>query len=353
MIDFLKSHFLFFLISLLFLWLISYPAHVNDLYPFFLAHTQELYPHLSCMDDLKKISDLTEPSYWYVEARELKRKIIYHAGPTNSGKTFTALKSFLASSSGIYCGPLKLLANEVFIKANQSNTDCDLVTGEERKFAKADQQPSAHVACTVEMVKLDKEYDVAVIDEIQMINDQQRGWAWTRALLGLRAKEIHVCGDRSAMELISDLAFLTSDEFEVREYSRLTSLSVQTKALGSYENVEPGDCIVCFNKTNIFNVVSNLAKRGHEVAVIYGSMPPGVKLAQAARFNDPQDKCKIMVATDAIGMGLNLNIRRIIFYDLQKVRHAWIHKNLSVRSFVVWCVHSDIQCILLHRIFHL
>lgn len=294
---------------------------MSDLFPFYLKHAQEIYPHLSCMEELKQISDLTEPTYWYVEARDIKRKVIYHAGPTNSGKTYSALKRFQTSPSGLYCGPLKLLASEVFIKTNNTETPCDLMTGEERKMADPDGiTPAAHVACTVEMASLEKDFEVAVIDEIQMIRDAQRGWAWTRAFLGLRAKEIHVCGDQSAIDLISDLAFLAGDEFEVRKYERLTPLTIENKALGSYDNVEPGDCIVCFNKSDIYRVVSNLEKRGHQVAVIYGAMPPGVKLAQAARFNDPKDNCKILVATDAVGMGLNLNIRRVIFYDIKKVK---------------------------------
>lgn len=138
------------------------------------------------MDELKQVSDLTEPAYWYVEAREIKRKIIYHAGPTNSGKTYAALQSFITSPSGIYCGPLKLLANEVFIKANSAQIMCDLLTGEERKFANSNNKPAEHIACTVEMANLEKLYEVAVIDEIQMIKDVQRGWAWTRAFLGIK-----------------------------------------------------------------------------------------------------------------------------------------------------------------------
>lgn len=188
-----------------------------------------MFPHLNCMDDLKKLSDLTEPTNWYTKAREIKRKIIYHAGPTNSGKTYSALQQFQTSDSGVYCGPLKLLANEVFNKTNQINKKCDLITGEERKFADLDNIPAEHVACTVEMVNLDKEYDVAVIDEIQLISDLQRGWAWTRAFLGLNAKEIHVCGDLTAIDIISDLAFLCGDVLEVKNYKRLTQLSIMDK----------------------------------------------------------------------------------------------------------------------------
>ncbi|CAF4244640.1 unnamed protein product, partial [Rotaria sordida] len=71
-------------------------------------------------------------------------------------------------------------------------------------------------------------------------------------------------------------------------------------------------------KNDIFHITHELERRGHEVAVIYESLPPGTKLLQAQRFNDPNDPCKIMVATDAIGMGLNLSIKRIIFYSLLK-----------------------------------
>jgi ATP-dependent RNA helicase SUPV3L1/SUV3 len=208
----------------------------------------------------------------------MKRKIIYHAGPTNSGKTYSALLGFQKSESGVYCGPLKLLANEVYIKTNQAETACDLVTGEERKFANETGQPANHVACTVEMCNLEREYEVAVIDEIQMIKDGQRGWAWTRAFLGVRAKEIHVCGDMSAVGLITELTMITGDEIEVRNYQRLTPLTVEDHELGTFDKLLPGDCIVCFNKNDIYQTVSLLEKKGHEVAVVYGSMPPGVKL---------------------------------------------------------------------------
>lgn len=99
----------------------------------------------------------------YAEARRLSRKVIFHAGPTNSGKTFHALDSYLKSKSGVYCGPLKLLAAEVFKKSNDRGVPCDLVTGEERKFANLDQTPASHVACTVEMVSVNTPYDVSFL----------------------------------------------------------------------------------------------------------------------------------------------------------------------------------------------
>lgn len=71
------------------------------------------------MNDLRKISDLTNPANWYPAARAKGRKIIFHAGPTNSGKTYQAMQRFLQAKTGIYCGPLKLLASEVFVKSNE------------------------------------------------------------------------------------------------------------------------------------------------------------------------------------------------------------------------------------------
>ncbi|XP_032112068.1 ATP-dependent RNA helicase SUPV3L1, mitochondrial isoform X1 [Sapajus apella] len=293
-------------------------AHVDDLFPFFLRHAKQIFPVLECKDDLRKISDLRIPPNWYPDARAMHRKIIFHSGPTNSGKTYHAIQKYFSAKSGVYCGPLKLLAHEIFEKSNAAGVPCDLVTGEERVTVQPDGKQASHVACTVEMCSVTTPYKVAVIDEIQMIRDPARGWAWTRALLGLCAEEIHLCGEPAAIDLVTELMFTTGEEVEVRDYKRLTPISVLDHALESLDNLRPGDCIVCFSKNDIYSVSRQIEIRGLESAVIYGSLPPGAKLAQAKKFNDPNDPCKILVATDAIGMGLNLSIRRIIFYSLIK-----------------------------------
>eukprot|EP00095_Tigriopus_kingsejongensis_P000643 maker-scaffold552_size138156-snap-gene-0.24 protein:Tk00643 transcript:maker-scaffold552_size138156-snap-gene-0.24-mRNA-1 annotation:"hypothetical protein D910_00282" len=293
---------------------------VDDIFPFFLQHARKVFPHLECLDDLRVISDLTNPPNWYPEARQINRKIVFHAGPTNSGKTYHALERFMSAKSGVYCGPLKLLAVEVFNKCMKRGMPCDLVTGEERKFAREDEEPSNHVSCTVEMTNLNNTYEVAVIDEIQMVKDYQRGWAWTRAILGIPAEEVHVCGEAAAIDLIKELMISTGEEVEVRMNKRLTKLEIMDKSVGDLSNVTAGDCIVCFNKQDIYTVSRGLERLGMECAVIYGSLPPGTKLAMADKFNDPNDSCKVLVATDAIGMGLNLNIRRIIFYSMTKLQ---------------------------------
>ncbi|XP_062852405.1 ATP-dependent RNA helicase SUPV3L1, mitochondrial [Trichomycterus rosablanca] len=293
-------------------------GHIDDIFPYFMRHAKHIFPMLDCMDDLRKISDLRVPANWYPEARAIQRKIIFHAGPTNSGKTYHAIQRYLEAKSGVYCGPLKLLAHEIFEKSNGAGVACDLVTGEERSFVDLEGRQSDHVACTIEMCSVTTPYEVAVIDEIQMIRDPSRGWAWTRALLGLCAEEIHVCGEPAAINMITELMFTTGEEVEVRNYQRLTPFSVSDHAVENLDNLKPGDCIVCFSKNDIYSVSRQIEIRGLECAVIYGSLPPGTKLAQAKKFNDPEESCKILVATDAIGMGLNLSIRRIIFNSLLK-----------------------------------
>ncbi|XP_043912215.1 LOW QUALITY PROTEIN: ATP-dependent RNA helicase SUPV3L1, mitochondrial [Protopterus annectens] len=293
-------------------------GHVDDLFPYFMRHAKQIFPMLDCMDDLRKISDLRLPVNWYPEARAIQRKIIFHAGPTNSGKTYHAIQRYLSAKTGVYCGPLKLLASEIFQKSNDAGVPCDLVTGEERTYANPEGRSSSHLSCTVEMCSVNTPYEVAVIDEIQMIRDPARGWAWTRALLGLCAEEIHVCGEAAAVNFVTELMYTTGEEVEVKSYNRLTPITVLDHALESLDKLQPGDCIVCFNKNDIYSISRQIEVRGLECAVIYGSLPPGTKLAQAKKFNDPDDPCKILVATDAIGMGLNLSIRKIIFNSLIK-----------------------------------
>lgn len=291
----------------------------DDLFGQFMAFAMKIYPHIQCKEELSRICDLRDPAAWYPLARAAGRKIIFHAGPTNSGKTYHALEKFMEAKASVYCGPLKMLANEVYQKTREKGIDCDLATGDERVYCNPENVPCDRVSCTVEMAPLQEVFDVAIIDEIQMLQDPQRGWAWSRALLGIAAKEVHVCGEPAAIPLVRNLLATAGETVEIREYKRLTGLTIENSALQTLSNVRPGDCLVCFNKRDLFKITKELEALGHRVAVIYGSLPPGAKLMQCKKFNDDVDPCNVMVATDAIGMGLNLNIRRIIFVSLKKI----------------------------------
>lgn len=156
---------------------------------------------------LSSITDLTMPHEWYPEARKMQRKFIYHMGPTNSGKTKEAIDQLIKSKNGIYCSPLRLLAWEISETLSNYGVACNLITGQEKQL----HHDATHLACTVEMADFQNVYDVAVIDEIQMIDDSERGFAWTNALLGLQAREIHLCGDERALKLITQIVETTSD----------------------------------------------------------------------------------------------------------------------------------------------
>ncbi|KAL0044525.1 hypothetical protein WJX82_011160 [Trebouxia sp. C0006] len=260
--------------------------------------------------------DMRQSHLWYPVARALQRKIIYHAGPTNSGKTYQALKAMKEAKTGIYCGPLRLLAMEVFDSVNQEGIHCNLHTGQERQVLAG----AKHVSCTIEMINTAKQWDCAVIDEIQMIGDDQRGWAWTRALQGLPANEIHLCGDASALPLVKQMCEDMGEPLSVMNYNRFTDLEIQPGALPrDYTSVEPGDCIVAFSRRDIFDIKTDIERRtNHKCCVIYGALPPEMRRHQAALFNEPNNGFDILVASDAVGMGLNLNIRRVIFHKVQK-----------------------------------
>ncbi|EFJ16330.1 hypothetical protein SELMODRAFT_114130 [Selaginella moellendorffii] len=260
------------------------------------------------------------PHTWYPYARTMRRRIILYVGPTNSGKTFTALQSLQRASSGIYCGPLRLLAWEVAEKLNSHNVPCSLLTGQERNEIEGAQ----HKAMTVEMADITREYECAVIDEIQartrMIGCSKRGYAFTRALFGLAAKEIHLCGDPCVVTLIQNLLERTQDTLEVRCYTRLSPLVPLKEPLRDIRRIRGGDCIVSFSRDEIHTYKRDIEKLHPAIncSVVYGSLPPETRTKQAERFNKADEDFSILVASDAIGMGLNLNIQRIIFTKLDK-----------------------------------
>ena len=256
------------------------------------------------IEDQEKLADLRYPVEWYPATRAVQRKIILHVGPTNSGKTYHALKRLEQAKSGIYAGPLRLLAHEVYTRLNSSGRTCDLVTGDERAaHAGAELQ-----SCTVEMVPLNVDVDVAVIDEIQMIGNTDRGWAWTQALLGLKAKEIHLCGEERSVPLVRELAASMGDEIEIHTYKRLSPLKTMSASLnGRLEKLRKGDCVVVFSRVGIHTMKKDIERITQKrVAIVYGALPPEIRAQQARLFNDPDNDYDILVASDAIGMGLNL-----------------------------------------------
>ncbi|KAI4346417.1 hypothetical protein L6164_007314 [Bauhinia variegata] len=250
-------------------------AAVKFLFPIFVEYCLEEFPdEIKRFRGMVKTADLTKPHTWFPFARAMKLKIIYHCGPTNSGKTYNALQRFMDAKKGLYFSPLRLLAMEVFDKVNGLGIYCCLPTGQEKKHVPF----SNHAACTVEMVSTDELYDVAVIDEIQMLADPYRGYAWTRALLGLKADAIHLCSNPSVLDIFRKICQDTGDELYEQHFA--------------------------FSRREIFEVKMAIEKQtNHRFCVICRQ--------QASLFNDQNNEYDVLVASDAVGMVLNLKIRKV------------------------------------------
>jgi ATP-dependent RNA helicase SUPV3L1/SUV3 len=241
----------------------------------------------------------------------LKRQVRYvlHIGETNTGKTHHALERMKDAYSGLYLAPLRLLALEVFDKLNAEGMPCSLKTGEEEKVI-----PGAnHISCTVEMFHEKEFYEVVVIDEAQMITDKDRGFSWYKAITKANAEEVHIIGSRNSKTML--LQLLGGSDIEIHEYSRDTPLEVETKEF-HIKHIKKGDALICFSRRRVLETASRLQNDGHTVSMIYGAMPPETRKKQIQQFNS--GKTKVIVATDAIGMGLNLPIRRIVFLENDK-----------------------------------
>ena len=265
-----------------------------------------------------RTADLKHPIDWYPATRALQREVHLHVGPTNSGKTYHALKRLEEAKTGIYAGPLRLLAHEVYTRFNAKGKACALVTGEERRVP--DGMTHVMNSCTVEMVPLNAAVDVAVIDEIQMMADVERGWAWTQAFLGVQAKEVHLCGELRTIELVTSLCKALGDKLIIHKYERLSQLQTLNSSLhGDLSKLQKGDAMILFSRLAIHAMKGDIElATGKRCAVVYGSLPPETRAQQAALFNDPDNEYDFLVASDAVGMGLNLSIKRIIFEATSK-----------------------------------
>ncbi|HZG72564.1 MAG TPA: DEAD/DEAH box helicase, partial [Chondromyces sp.] len=245
----------------------------------------------------------------YSPSLEKNIRYVLHIGETNTGKTHHALKRMKQAESGLYLAPLRLLALEVYDKLNHEGVPCSLKTGEEEKINRG----ADHIACTVEMFHEKDFYEVVVIDEAQMIADQDRGFSWYKAITKANAKEVHIIGSRNIKKML--LQILGEAEYELNEYTRDIPLEVESKEF-HLSQTNKGDALVCFSRRDVLETASKLRRNKHKVSMIYGSMPPETRRKQMQLF--VEGETNVIVSTDAIGMGLNLPIRRIVFLKNEK-----------------------------------
>ena len=247
----------------------------------------------------------------FPKARRANRQISLFVGPPNSGKTHAAFERLAQAMDGAYLAPLRLLALEGRDRLVVRGVPCSLLTGEENVPADG----ARVVSSTIEMVGTNTPIDVAVIDEAQMIFDASRGWAWTQAIVAVPASEVIIICSAYAVPAIESLLGLCGERCTVRVFERKQHVDLLPQPV-PLASLKLGDAVVAFSRRDVLTLRDAIAAQGHPVSVIYGALPPEVRRREAERFSTGESH--ILVATDAIGMGLNLPIRRVLFSTLTK-----------------------------------
>jgi len=246
----------------------------------------------------------------FPQARAMRRKLILHIGPTNSGKTYTAMKKLEDADTGYYLAPLRLLALEGYEGLKENGIDSSLITGEEQIL----NEDATHISSTIEMINFEVDVDVCVIDEVQMIDDRDRGWAWANAIIGVPAKEVIMTGSPNSKDAIIALAKYLGEELEIVEFQRKNSLTL-LETPTNIKDVEAGTAVIAFSRKEVLRLKQKFSQF-FSVSVVYGNLSPEVRREEARRFRDGETQ--ILVATDAIAMGMNLPIKTILFSKAEK-----------------------------------
>ena len=230
-------------------------------------------------------------------------------GPTNTGKTHRAIERLLTYDTGMIGLPLRLLAREVYdkISARVGESRVALITGEERRVPR---NPDYWV-CTVESMPLGREVEFLAVDEIQLASHPQRGHVFTDRLLHARGtRETWFMGSETMRRAISALV-PTATFAEAQRLSKLTftGASKLTRLPGR-------SAVVAFSADQVYELAEKLRAQRGGAAVVLGSLSPQTRNAQVAMFQ--AGEVDTLVATDAIGMGLNLQVNHVAFAALRK-----------------------------------
>ncbi len=232
------------------------------------------------------------------------RNVTAVLGPTNTGKTHLAVERMLGHETGMIGLPLRLLAREVYdrVAATRGPDSVALITGEERIVPA---EPRYYV-CTVEAMPADVAVDFVAIDEVQLAADFERGHVFTDRLLHRRGNsETMLLGAATMRTLIGQL--LPGAHFVSRpRFSRLT-YSGQKKLT----RLPPRSAIVCFNADSLYEIAELIRRQRGGAAVVMGALSPRTRNAQVELFQSGQ--VDFLVATDAIGMGLNMDVNHVAF----------------------------------------
>ena len=238
-----------------------------------------------------------------------KNKITAVLGPTNTGKTYLAIETMLSFDSGMIGFPLRLLAREVYDKIIKkvNVTKVALITGEEKIIP-----PNAkYFLCTVESMPINKYLDFVAIDEIQMCADHERGHIFTDRLLNLRGEKLTMfMGSNTIKKIITKL----DEDTEFINKNRLSKLSyVGHKKIS---RIDRKSAIIAFSTEEVYAIAELIRRQKGGAAIVMGSLSPKTRNAQVELYQSGD--VDFLVATDAIGMGINMDLENVFFSNLKK-----------------------------------
>ena len=238
-----------------------------------------------------------------------RQPLVALLGPTNTGKTHRAVERLLEHRTGMIGLPLRLLAREVYDKLSvrAGEQAVALVTGEEKRVPALPR----YWVCTVEAMPLDRTVDFLAIDEIQLAAHHQRGHVFTDRLLHARGRlETWFLGSNTLRPMVAELVPTTA----VRSHTRLSTL--RHKGRLKVSALPPRTAIVAFSMARVYELAERVRARRGGAAVVLGALSPRARNAQVALYQSGE--VDYLVATDAIGMGLNLDVDHVAFAELTK-----------------------------------
>ena len=251
-----------------------------------------------------------------------KNKITAVLGPTNTGKTFLAIETMLSFDSGMIGFPLRLLAREVYDKITKKidPSKVALITGEEKIIP----SNAKYYLCTVESMPIDKNLDFVAIDEIQMCADVERGHIFTDRLLNLRGEKLTMfLGSMTMMKIIENL----KEDVEFIKRERFSKLSFA--GYKKISRINRKSAIIAFSTEEVYAIAELLRRQKGGAAIVMGSLSPKTRNAQVSLYQSGD--VDFLVATDAIGMGINMDLDNVYFsnvkkFDGKKLRRLKMHE---------------------------
>ena len=238
-----------------------------------------------------------------------KNRITAVLGPTNTGKTFLAIETMLSFDSGMIGFPLRLLAREVYDKVVKSvgQNKVALITGEEKIIP----SEAKYFLCTVESMPIDKDLEFVGIDEIQMCADHERGHIFTERLLSLRGDKLTMfMGSNSIKNIIEKL----DGDIEYINRKRLSKLTYSGHK--KISRIIRKTAIIAFSAEEVYAIAELIRRQKGGAAIIMGSLSPKTRNSQVELYQSGD--VDYLVATDAVGMGINMDLDNVFFSNLKK-----------------------------------